>query len=486
MDEARGGVVNAVQKISGASVARFGAGIRGERLGPWFLPVLAALLLFTSCVRLPDQRRSKAPPEGVNAPTMISGKGPLSDPQAVSVLARRLGPSRVHASQLASLEEAATGQPLIVGNKVTLLFDGPRTIAAMMAAVASAKDTINLETYLFDQDPLGIAFADLLIARQKEGIQVCIIYDCIGTLGTPQAFFDRMQAAGIRLLPFHPVSPFHRRGRWRINNRDHRKILVVDGRVAFTGGVNITAAYSRSSLFRSKAKVPTAPGWRDTHLQIEGPAVASLQWLFLDTWARQQEDALPDRDYFPTLSSMGNKVLRVVGSRPGGNFQIYKAYSVAIGGARKSIHIAAAYFVPDPQTLQALLDAAGRGVDVKLVLPSVSDSGAVFHAGHSNYTRMLKGGIRIFELKTSVMHAKTAVIDGTWSTVGSTNLDMRSFIHNLEINVIVLGDDFGTEMESAFQEDLRGSEEIRLERWQQRPAGPRIKEWFSRLISYWL
>ncbi len=478
--------MNAVQKTSHASVALCGATDWREGLRFWLLQGLAVLLVSTSCVRLPDPRPSKAPLEALKTPRMIDGKGLLSDPQAASVLARRLGPARVHASQLASLEEAATGQPLIVGNKVTLLFDGPRTIAAMMAAVASAQDTINLETYLFDQDPLGIAFADLLIARQKEGVQVCIIYDCIGTLGTPQAFFDRMQAAGIRLLPFHPVSPFHLGRRWRINNRDHRKILVVDGRVAFTGGVNITAAYARSSLFRSRVKAPASPGWRDTHLQIEGPAAASLQWLFLDTWAHQQEDALPDRDYFPALSPVGTKVLRVVGSRPGGAFEIYQAYSVAIGGARKSIHITAAYFVPDPQTLQALLDAAGRGVDVKLVLPSVSDSGAVFHAGHSNYTRMLKGGIRIFELKTSVMHAKTAVIDGTWSTVGSTNLDMRSFLHNLEINVVVLGDDFGAEMESAFQEDLRDSQEIHLEQWRQRPASLRIKEWASRLISYWL
>lgn len=476
----------AVPDEHGTSVAPGLVSERREGMRFRLFRTLAVLLLVTSCVHLPVQRHPKAPHEGLPAPHMINGKGPLSDPQVASVLARKLGPGRVHASQLASLEEAATGQPLIVGNKVTLLFDGPRTIAAMMAAVTAAQDTINLETYLFDQDPLGMAFADLLIARQKEGIQVCIIYDCIGTLGTPQAFFDRMQAAGIRLLPFHPVSPFHRLGRWRINNRDHRKILVVDGRIAFTGGVNITAAYARSSLFRAKAKAASAPGWRDTHIQIEGPAVAALQWLFLANWDRQMNGALPDRDYFPLLAPAGTKVLRVVGSRPGGDFEIYRAYLVAIHGARKSIHITAAYFVPDAQTLKALILAARRGVDVKLVLPSVSDSGAVFHAGHSNYTRMLKGGIRIFELKHAVMHAKTAVIDGTWSTVGSTNLDMRSFLHNLEINVIVLGDDFGAEMESAFQEDLRGSEEIQLARWKDRPAGNRIKEWFSRLISYWL
>lgn len=419
-------------------------------------------------------------------PHLVNAQGKLSDKDAAVVLARRLGSSKLNAQALASLEEAATGRPLIAGNRVTLLFDGPRTIAAMMAAVAGAEDTVNLETYLFDQDPLGMAFADLLIAKQRAGVQVCIIYDCVGTLGTPQTFFDRMEQAGIRLLPFHPVSPFRQIGRWRINHRDHRKILVVDGKIAFTGGVNITAAYSRSSLFRSTAKHPGSVGWRDTHLQIEGPAVATLQWMFLNTWSHQKGAQLSDRDYYPPLQNVGNKVLRVVASRPGSDFEIYRAYLLAIGGATKSIHITAAYFVPDGEIMQALLSAAQRGVDVKLILPSVSDSGPVFYAGHSFYTKMLQGGIQVHELRTSVMHAKTAVIDGAWSTVGSTNLDMRSFLHNTEVNLVVLGDDFGQEMESAFREDLRGSDEITLEQWKRRSIGQRCKEWLSRLISYWL
>ena len=448
--------------------------------------LLGACLLLSACARLPDMKDLKAPQGAPVQPSVVNAQGPMSDKAASSVLARRLGPSSGHAKILAAMEEAATGKPLIAGNKVTLLFDGPRTIAAMMAAVTAAKDTINLETYLFDQDPLGQKFADLLIAKRGEGVQVSIIYDCVGTLGTPQVFFDRMQEAGIRLLPFHPVSPLHHFGHWRINNRDHRKILVVDGKVAFTGGVNITAAYSSSSLFRSKGNQATAVGWRDTHLQIEGPAVTPLQWMFLDNWVSQGEGQLPDRDYFPLQPEVGDRVLRVLASRPGGDPEIFKAYFLAIQGARKTIYITAAYFVPDPQILKALEDGARRGVDVRIILPSVSDSAAVFYAGHSFYTHMLKAGIRIYELKTSVLHAKTAVIDGNWSTVGSTNLDMRSFLHNKEVNVVVLGDAFGREMGSAFQEDLRDSREITLDQWKRRPRGQRWQEWFSRLLSYWL
>ncbi|WP_291271810.1 cardiolipin synthase [Geothrix sp.] len=452
----------------------------------WARLLLVTGLLLSGCARLPEVNYRKAPLEAPATPSVVDGQGTLSDKDAASVLARRLGHSRVNARVLAGLEEAATGRPLIAGNKVTLLFDGPKTISAMMAAASEAKDSINLETYLFDQDPLGMKFAELLIAKQKAGIQVSIIYDCVGTLGTPQAFFDRMQEAGIRLLPFQPVSPLHRPWRWRINNRDHRKILVVDGKVAFAGGVNITEAYSRGSSFRSRSRPIVAAGWRDTHIQIEGPAVAALQWMFLDNWASQQEGNLPERDYFPELPSMGDKVLRVLKSQPGSNHEIFKAYLLAIQGATKSIHITAAYFIPDAQMLKALLGAAKRGVEVKIILPNISDSWLSSHARRSFYAPMLKAGIRVHELKSSVLHAKTAVIDGGWSTVGSTNMDMRSFLHNKEVNIIVLGDGFGREMEDAFREDLRDSREITLVQWNDRPRGQRFKEWFARLFAYWL
>jgi cardiolipin synthase len=457
---------------------------RRHFLGHW---VLAFPLLCTACARLPDLRYLREPLNTPSPPRVVDGQGVLSEREAASLLARRLGRTKVDAKYLAGLEEAATGRPLIAGNKVTLLFDGPMTIAAMMEAVSRARDSINLETYLFDQDPLGLKFADLLIAKQAEGIQVSIIYDCVGTLGTPQAFFDRLQKAGIRLLPFQPVSPHHKLLGWRINNRDHRKILVVDGKVAFTGGVNITSSYARNSLFRSGRKAKAgAVGWRDTHLQIEGPAVAALQWMFLDNWASQEAGDLAPRDYFPPLAQAGDKILRVLGSQPGSNHEIFKAYFVAIQGARTSIHIASAYFVPDVQISKALHEAARRGVDVKVILPSVSDSWLASHGSHSFYQDMLDAGVKIYELKTSVLHAKTAVIDGTWSTVGSTNLDTRSFLHNKEVNVVVLGDAFGREMEGAFQDDLKDSEEITPKKWKRRSFLQRFKEWCARLASYWL
>jgi cardiolipin synthase len=287
------------------------------------------------------------------------------------------------------------------------------------------------------------------------------------------------------LIAFNPVNPAAGHGNWRINNRDHRKILVVDGKVAFTGGVNISSAYAQSSLFRSKAKLDSQVGWRDTHIKIEGPAVAVLQWAFLNAWADQGGEP-GNGEFFPPLPAAGDKFARVLASQPDGNDDIYKAYMLAMQNARQSIHVTAAYFVPDVQMIEALTSAAQRGVDVKIILPSISDSGAVFYAGRSSYEKLLAGGVRLFELQVAILHAKTAVIDGTWSTVGSTNLDMRSFLHNSELNVMIPDVAFGTDMEKAFAEDLRDSREITTEKWQSRPLGDRFKEWAARMLDYWL
>lgn len=448
----------------------------------------AVLLSFgvSACASLPDVRAlpvTLAPPATA---TIENSEGDLSARNARSLLARRVHGTRTDVNRLAALEEAATGSPLIAGNKTTLLFDGPQAMGAMLAAIRGATDNINLETYIFDQDELGMQFADLLIEKQKAGVQVNILYDSIGSLETPRAFFDRMRAVGIKLIEFNPVDPLRRFGSWRLNNRDHRKILVVDGKIGFTGGVNITEDYARSSLFRSRGKQPGELGWRDTHIQLEGPAVASMQLLFLDTWARQHDGDIPDREYFPPLPEVGDKLVRVLGSRPKGDFAIYKAYVLAIQEAKRSIHLTAAYFAPDVQFLEALKNAARRGVEIKVIFPSVSDAGLVFQAGRSFYTELLESGIHIYQLKASVLHAKTAVIDSTWSTVGSSNLDVRSFLHNSEANLVILGDDFGTKMESAFQEDLKNSTEVTKEAWANRPLSEHIKEWAARNFEYWL
>ena len=457
-----------------------------RRLRLVFLQLVWIGATLSGCAALPDVRDLRTSLYPGDIPTIEGSQGRLSEKRAGSLFSQRLENIKPDLQTLAALEEAATRSPLIKGNKVTLLFDGPRTMAAMMAAIAGAKSHINLETYIFDQDDLGMQFADLLIARQRAGVQVNIIYDSVGTLGTPPEFFEKLRAAGIGLTEFNPVNPLKRFGSWRVNNRDHRKILVIDGRIGFSGGINIADDYSRSSLFRSRKKSHSDPGWRDTHVQIEGPAVAALQYLFLDAWHSQNMRKLPDRDFFPQLTEVGDKIVRVVASKPDSDFEIYKAYVLAIQEARKTIHLTAAYFVPDAQIIESLIQAARRGVSVKLVVPGVSDVGLVMYAGRSTYDELLEAGVKIYQFQTSVLHAKTAVIDGVWSTVGSANIDVRSFLHNHEINIVVLGAEFGNRMEAAFQEDIKNSIEITLDAWRTRPFLERIKEWAARSMEYWL
>jgi cardiolipin synthase len=455
----------------------------------WLPASLMCWGLLGACASLPNVHDMGASLDNTAAPTVYGNKGELNPNRTKALLAKRYAKGSLDARQQATLEEQATGVPLIAGNKTTLLFDGPQTMTEMLKAIDGAKNSINLETYIFDQDELGMKFADALIAKRQAGVAVNIMYDSVGTLGVPAAFFQRMRDAGISLLEFNPVNPAKLSGEsWKLNNRDHRKVLIVDGRIAFTGGINISATYSKSSLFRSRQKVKTEKdvGWRDTHIKVEGPAVHAFQWLFVRQWTAQDRADLTDADFFPNPIIAGDKLVRVLGSDPGGHFEIFKAYNLAMQEAKKSIHITSAYFVPDDQTIRALKAAAQRGVDVKIVLPGVSDSGLVFNAGRSKYDELLSAGVKIYQLKLAVLHAKTAVIDGNWSTVGSTNIDTRSFLHNSELNVVVLGDAFGNEMERAFKEDMRDSVEITLDKWRHRPWLDRMKEWAAQLTNYWL
>ncbi|MFC4932256.1 cardiolipin synthase [Massilia sp. GCM10023247] len=459
-----------------------------KRLTFW-LAALALAGVVASCRTLPDAERLPDTPAKAS-PTVTTARGTLPQGKASNLLTRRWANATSDLKSLAVLEEQATGVPLIAGNQVQLLFDGPATMREMMAAARAATNSINLETYIFDQDPIGLQFAELLMEKRRQGVTVNVMYDSVGTLGTPKEFFGRMRAAGINLLEFNPINPAKAKGNWSINNRDHRKIMVVDGKVAFTGGINISSDYANSSLFRSRRKPENVDkdkiGWRDTHVRIEGPAVATLQWAFVNNWVRQEAGELPPANYFPRLAPAGDKFVRVLATEPNGHSEIYKSLLVAINEARKSAHITSAYFVPDQQVVDALVAAAKRGVDVKLVLPGVSDHGLVMHAGRAFYEPLLEGGVRIFQLQVAVLHAKTAVIDGAWSTIGSANIDRRSFIHNYELNIVVIDPAFGRDMEAAFNEDLRSSKEVTLEEWRDRPWSDRIKEWAARLTEYWI
>lgn len=457
----------------------------------FLLLCLSSLLTFAGCATLPrmEEIYQRLDIEKENTPEIVGPHGQLSPTLSKAVmerLKRQEGATDILERQVA-LIESISGSPLEAGNKVTLLIDGPATYAAMFKAIQNAKDHINLETYIFEDDEVGRRFADLLLKKQSEGVQVNLIYDSLGCLGTPAAFFQRLRDGGILTLEYNPINPTKARATWLLINRDHRKILIVDGSVAFTGGVNISQVYSSSSVPVEKHERNIQESWRDTHVQIEGPAVAEFQKLFLDTWARQKGPELPERDYFPALKWEGRDLIEVAGSTPGQENRItYMMYVAAFTYAQKFLHLTNSYFVPDEQTLEALTDAARRGVDVKIILPGISDELTAFYAGRSHYTHLLKSGVKLYERKDTMLHAKTAVIDGVWSTVGSTNMDLWSFLRNNEVNAIILGRDFATEMEAMFEKDIEDCHQIHLEQWKKRPLSERAKEWLARLLQYWL
>lgn len=449
----------------------------------------AIMLCAVGCASLPTivPDMARRPHQPIH---LAGASGPLSAEQSKHILERLNNgdqPTSIFDRHLA-LEEVIVGSPLVVGNEVMLLEDGSETFKAMFAAIAAAKDHINMETYILDDDEVGRRFADALIEKQSHGVQVNLIYDSVGTLHTPHEFFKRLSDSGVSLLEYNPVNPLKLKKGWDVNQRNHRKLLIVDGEVAFLGGINISSVYSSGSLSKksSNARHVSLP-WRDTHFEVEGPVVAELQKLFIDTWEKQKGAPLAPRDYFPKLEVKGREVVRAIGSSPDKGYSLIHATLIsAIGSAESTVHLTNAYFVPDPQLVKALKDAAHRGVDVKIILPSHTDSGLVFHAGRSYYDNLLRHGVKIYERRAALLHAKTAVIDGVWSTIGSTNLDWRSFLHNDEINAVILGPDFGAQMEAMFEQDLAESDLITLEQWRRRSLSERLKEMAARLWSYWL
>jgi len=448
-----------------------------------------ALWAVASCSSLPtivpDLARRPGP-----AVKLEGARGPLTAAQSKAILeglSRRAPDTSIFERHLA-LEEAVTGSPLTTGNQVLLLQDGPATYQAMLAAIESARDHINMETYIIEDDEVGQRFAQALLAKQAQGVQVNLIRDSAGTLGTPAAFFQQLTDGGVRVLEFNPMNPLAARREWALNQRDHRKLLIVDGRIAFLGGINISSVYSGNSFSRGTGPRPNGhPAWRDTDLQLQGPVVAELQKLFLATWQAQKGDALADRVYFPPPQSPGRQVVRAIGSSPEEPFSlIYATLLSAIGSAETSVHMTNAYFAPDPQLLAVLQAAAARGVDVRLILPSQTDSWLVFHAGRGYYEPLLLAGVKIYERRGAILHSKTALVDGVWATVGSTNLDWRSFLHNHELNAVVLGAEFGAQVQAMFERDLAASTQITLAQWQRRPLDLRLKEWMARVWEYWL
>ena len=377
---------------------------------------------------------------------------------------------------------------LYQGNRTRLLVDGPATFGAMKAAIAQARGRVLLQSYIVEDEGVAAEVAELLLKRAAQGVKVAMIYDAVGSITTPDAFFKRLVDGGVSVCAFNPINPTKRPGFWGLTHRDHRKLLVVDEDVAFTGGINISRVYGSSSFGRRgqvTGEGSLDDGWRDTQIELRGPVVPVIGQVFETTWREQGcKGELGQPAPQKAAAEPGTRVVKVIASDPRDkDNRIYSTLLAAVDAAQVNIRFTMAYFAPGTDFVTALRKAAERGVAVEMVLPGRSDSKLAFHAGRSYYDDLLSSGVRIYQMEHALMHAKTAVIDGVFATVGSSNLDWLSFVANSELNVIVLGDDFGGEMNRLFERDRAASKPVTLEEWRRRGLNDRAMETLSRMME---
>ena len=367
----------------------------------------------------------------------------------------------------------------VEGNQLRLLRNGSAAYPEMLAAIAAAEQQILLEMYWFGSDTIGRKFAAALCAAAQRGVEVAIIFDAVGSVGASDDMFAELTRAGAQVIEFNPIAPWKRRFRLsRLTRRDHRKILVIDGKVGFTGGINIADFWLPLD--------DGGAGWRDDMVRIEGPAVAGLSDCFVRVWARLRGRKLgvpealrqpppPEsarRPRLPAVRVLGQRFLRT-------QREISRAYLHYLRRAERRIFIANSYFVPDGRVLRALSRAARRGVDVRIIVPGQSDVDIVRHASRAVWGRLLRAGVRIFEWEESVLHAKTAVVDGLWSTIGTFNFDYMSLRMNLEVNVSVLDPRFAAGLEASFLRDFEQCREVSAVDFRFRPLGQRLLEYLA-------
>ena len=442
----------------------------------------AACLFLAACSGVPEV----APPSPTK-PVILGTRGPLTDRQ-IKALFAKMGPTAEDLLQRhLAVEQAVAETPLIAGNRTRVLRDGPATFAAMFDAIRSARRYVLLEYFIFENVSSGdSSLADLLVEKRHQGVEIDIIYDSYGSADTPKELFDGLAREGIRIVQFNPLNPLDAKaGNYAPNDRDHRKILVVDGTQAIVGGVNLSVTYTSGRLPpSSRPEQPPALPWRDTDLRIEGPAVAQLQQLFLQHWREQHGPDLDISTAPPSPPAKGNEVIRIIGSTPDHDVpRFYVTLLSAIRTAERRIWLNTAYFVPTHQEMEDLIAAAKRGVDVRLVVPDASDSALAIAVQHSRYEDLLEAGVQIFETHDEVLHSKSAVIDGVWSVIGSSNFDHRSVLFNDEVDAVILGGDTADELQRLFEQDIAGARKIDLAAWRDRPLFQRMHELFARITQ---
>ncbi len=380
----------------------------------------------------------------------------VSDPQFLRSMGSLLGPS------------------VLDGNQIKSLWNGDQIFPEMLAAVRQAQKSITFETYIYWSGKVGTEFAEALAERSRSGVKVHVLLDWAGSVSMDEALLKTMEEAAVQVKKYHPL-------RWynlsRFNNRTHRKLLVVDGKIGFTGGVGI------ADQWLGDAEDPEH--WRDSHYRLEGPAVAQMQAAFMDNWMKTTGEVLHGEEYFPKLDAAGEALAQVFKSSPGeGSESVRLMYLLSIASARQHIRIAAAYFVPDDLSIETLVAARKRGVKIEVILPGgdKTDTKITGKASRSRWGDLLKAGVLIYEYEPTMYHCKVMIVDDIWVSVGSTNFDSRSFRLNDEANLNVFDRAFAKVEIQAFDDDRSKSKLVALAQWESRPWTEKIKEHAAGLL----
>jgi cardiolipin synthase A/B len=369
---------------------------------------------------------------------------------------------------------ALLGPPLVNGNRAAVLVNGDQIFPSMLEALRKAQRTITFEMYIYWSGRIGQEFADVLAERARAGVKVHVLLDGVGSGKIDERYIDQMKQAGVEVERYNPPH-FYTMG--RLNNRTHRKLVVIDGTIGFTGGVGIADQWT------GNAQDPQH--WRDTHFRIEGPAVAQMQSAFMDNWTEVTGSVLHGEDYFPPLKSVGPQLAQIFTSSPGGaSDSMQLMYLLSIAAARRNIVLSASYFVPDDVEVKTLVEALKRGVTVRIIVPGPHiDTAVVRRASRARWGELLEAGAEIHEYEPTMFHCKVMVVDGVWTSVGSTNFDNRSFAVNDEANLNIYDRDFARLQVRIFEQDLERSRRVTLEEWRNRPWHEKLWEHTTTLLG---